>query len=521
MPPSEPASRAWWILALVLGAAAVLYLHTGVQLSCVIEGVRYFCLADDPMISMQFARNLTEGYGLVWMAGEAPVEGYSNFLWTLWMAVGHLVLPDTHAALWIVVTSAACMLGATWFAGRIAGRLMPASRLAPILALVLAGFYFPLIKWSLVGFEVGAQAFVYTWGTWLVIAMDDPERRGRNRAWLALACTLAVLLRLDSVVFVAALCGYAVSTATDRRDRWRIVRDVGASVAVVLVLLTAWRLSYYGEWLPNTYALKIGGYPLGGRVVRGLGVLRTTLGTHLAVVVWPIGYALATSVGALRHRIVIVTGIAAQIAYMIWIGGDSWEIPESTNRQISMVMPVALALAAVGIVSAAQAIERIRGARLARGSSLAYGCLCLWVLSWPTASDWLNFPLCQGLLYHKVRLGLHLREHTPPDTKIAAVWAGALVYFAERPAVDFLGKSDPIISRMPPRGATPGHSKWSYEYSVGELRPDVIDEIWQPSDQVLQYVRDLGYREGPLGAWYREGLEVPAPPESSIPRPRM
>src|SRR5206468_2965600 len=56
-----------------------------------LDGELYFGLFDDALISMRFARNLAAGHGLVWNAGQAPVEGYTNFLWTVWMAVLHVI----------------------------------------------------------------------------------------------------------------------------------------------------------------------------------------------------------------------------------------------------------------------------------------------------------------------------------------------------------------------------------------------------------------------------------------------
>jgi hypothetical protein len=54
-----------------------------------IGGRRWFSLFDDAMISMRYARNLAAGHGLVWNPGER-VEGITNPLWTLWLAVLHL-----------------------------------------------------------------------------------------------------------------------------------------------------------------------------------------------------------------------------------------------------------------------------------------------------------------------------------------------------------------------------------------------------------------------------------------------
>jgi hypothetical protein len=79
------------------------------------------------------------------------------------------------------------------------------------------------------------------------------------------------------------------------------------------------------------------------------------------------------------------------------------------------------------------------------------------------------------------RYGLALRATTAPEARIAVVWAGAIPYFADRPAVDLLGKSDPVIAHGARRGRLhPGHDKWDYRYSIGELRPDVVAQIWQP-----------------------------------------
>src|SRR5262245_36467174 len=51
---------------------------------------------DDAFISLRYARNLATGHGLVYNAGER-VEGYTNFLWTLFLALPHLLRIDPIA----------------------------------------------------------------------------------------------------------------------------------------------------------------------------------------------------------------------------------------------------------------------------------------------------------------------------------------------------------------------------------------------------------------------------------------
>src|SRR5436190_21845758 len=62
-----------------------------IRTSFLVGGTRYFTLVDDQMISMRYAENLASGAGLVWNAGGPRVEGYSNFLWLLYMALFHVV----------------------------------------------------------------------------------------------------------------------------------------------------------------------------------------------------------------------------------------------------------------------------------------------------------------------------------------------------------------------------------------------------------------------------------------------
>src|SRR5215470_15559653 len=63
------------------------------------DGRLAFALFDDAMVSMRYARNLAEGLGLVWNPGER-VEGYTDLLWTLWMAAIHATgVSDERASL--------------------------------------------------------------------------------------------------------------------------------------------------------------------------------------------------------------------------------------------------------------------------------------------------------------------------------------------------------------------------------------------------------------------------------------
>ena len=83
---------------------------------------------------------------------------------------------------------------------------------------------------------------------------------------------------------------------------------------------------------------------------------------------------------------------------------------------------------------------------------------------------------------------LALRESTTPDATIAVLGAGTIPYLLpERRVLDILGKTDPVIAHGPVRtpmsiadipDMRPGHMKWDYARTFGELQPDVIVSLW-------------------------------------------
>src|SRR3954454_21033131 len=106
------------LITLVLGA--VFIARSGCSYQC----RTYFSLFDDSMISMTYARNLAEGHGLVWNAAGEHVEGYTNLLWTLWMALIHVTgMPDRLTSLAVMVTGIGLLVANLFVIGAIARRV--------------------------------------------------------------------------------------------------------------------------------------------------------------------------------------------------------------------------------------------------------------------------------------------------------------------------------------------------------------------------------------------------------------
>jgi hypothetical protein len=98
-----------------------------------------------------------------------------------------------------------------------------------------------------------------------------------------------------------------------------------------------------------------------------------------------------------------------------------------------------------------------------------------------------------------LRIALFVKENTTPDATVLAVAAGGVPYFSERITYDLLGKSDRVIAHEPMHidlsagllDFRPGHNKWDYAHSIGELKPDIIPEVWQGTLAEAQpYLKD-------------------------------
>jgi peptidoglycan/LPS O-acetylase OafA/YrhL len=94
------------------------------------------------------------------------------------------------------------------------------------------------------------------------------------------------------------------------------------------------------------------------------------------------------------------------------------------------------------------------------------------------------------------RLGILIRETTPPELRMAVAAAGATPYFAQRPTEDLLGKNDRHVAKLAPRGVfSPGHDKWDYRYSLGERSSDLIVETVDIEEGDEAYMESLGFEK--------------------------
>jgi arabinofuranosyltransferase len=496
-------------------AAAFIY-----KTSFVVEGTRYFCLFDDAMISMRYAHNLVEGNGLVMNPGER-VEGITNPLWTLYMAGVHLFpIPREKISLVIQISAALFLALNLVFVRKIALLVSDGASSVASAAMALTAFYLPLVNWSLQGMEVGVLAFLMSVAVWIILL----ALRDGTFPWAAyLLLGAGTLIRIDMAVpFIGLWLFMALTMPGSRRKHlvWGAV-----TLALFIGGQTIARMAYYGDPLPNTYYLKMTGYPLILRLSRGTIVLWNFI-WHMKVL-W---FCVPVILMALSYRNflgILGVSVAVQMLYSIYVGGDAWDDMGGSNRYIAIVMPMFFILLACGLYRIRDIIgvtesgkiqpstggkndetsRRSRAAAIVRKYYFALLVL-LCFIQFNSNSEALNLRVLALIdlpphienNHSMVERAQLVNKITTPDAKVAVTWAGIVPYFTERYTVDMLGKTDKTIARLPMQQAPPGknpytfflpgHLKYDYNHSIAVMKPDVVLQFWGDLSEANPYIAD-------------------------------
>jgi hypothetical protein len=474
-------------LLLLAGAAAWLVWFVPRTFVTGPDGRVGFVLFDDAMISMRYARNLVEGRGLVWNPGQF-IEGYTDPLWTLVMALAIALFGPERAPLAIQLLGAGCVAASVVLAAAIGGRLARLGGLDPVAqrivtfgagALLLA--YYPFSYWAVMGMEVGPIT-VLALATALLVA----ARWGRAvspRAGLALTacCPLLYGLRPDAVLIPLVLLGARWIHAWVVKDRASLATLTGVAIVSATVMLghAVWRHAYYGAWTPNTYLMKVVGDPLSHRIRNGLAFERPYFkqaGLWFVLAVFTAWRTRATLIAPLLLGAWIV-----QLVYQVYVGGDPWAYWRQLTPGFALCAPlVALGLYHVG--------------RTRRSLAIALAAAGVFAVNIPFAKQIIGRdpPYQVDHNIRAYRLAEFLRDHMPADEEVAMIWAGALPYYWPGPAYDMLGKTNVEVARLPADQHYPdwrgmpgivGHNRHAVRRTITERRPGFVElASWGPND---------------------------------------
>ncbi len=544
---------------LIIGLIGQIFLMGFILVSAGVQnGALTFTLFDDAMVTMTYAKTLVETGEFVWFDGAPKVQGITTLAWAFYMAGIHLLgFEGSAAALIVSITSAGLIGMISNEVRKLVLRLshVDQKQLVANCAAISIFLLYPLVFWSLRGFEVGLLALLLV--VFIKLLTDVVSgARGTPTSLLVkifAVVALGIAVRTDFIVpALAAALPLILSRELLGKYR-RTVIVLLVAIAFSISLVFAFQFAVWGDVLPNTYYLKLDNASFIDRAQRGvLSSLKLAPFLLIAFLAWalikrspraPEQTYVANAVGA---------SALAAFSYSVYVGGDVWEQFGFANRFFTIALPLIILLAALAY-EGSLTLPKLRSLKLGyiwllpssaflvgfgtnpvsfslpmvlvtlTGLSvvgLVYGAVykfqsaqsaAILILLGPAITFSSSVPLTLDILSGNVQytsadlrmkeLGEDIKSLTSQDASVAIVWAGSIAYYTERKSIDLLGKSDRVIARestppIPPgfwnSDFYPGHNKYNLSYSVGQLRPDVVAQTLQIPGE-LTLLESWGY----------------------------
>jgi hypothetical protein len=446
-------------------------------------------VAEDAFITFRYSLNIAEGNGPVFNPGER-VEGYSNFLWMILIALPKALFGwdiVAIASVLGVLCTLACVVVAYLLVNRIVAVARPGEPAGGMPALGIAAAVLTagasgLAAYGLSGLETPLFLLLV-----LCVCFALTARRPVVAGVLA---ALAEMTRPDGLV-VAVVAGlWLVVAAVRKRHSWWSPAGYLLGAMVFVVPWTTWRVTYYGYLLPNAVAAKNGG-SLGWQLTQGWHYLTDFSFAHQGFLLLGVVAAVAfmhrrnpeTQEAEARSLVWLLFAITVvYLAFVIYAGGDwmpAWRLLAPVPPLIAVASVAAYGVLTAPLSSSPSPTVRAhrRETRLIPVLAFALAGVSLLVtVASPNALDRMHdwrFRISQ-----LAEIGSWLGTNLPPGTVMSTYANGVLSYRAgnQLPTVDVLGLTDEHIARQGQRdeNAGPiGHIASDYDYVVNVRRPAV------------------------------------------------
>ncbi len=409
---------------------------------------------DDLYISLRYAYNLATGHGLVFNLGER-VEGFSNFLWVLLLAIGAFF----RARLPLLSKLLSVLFGAgtiSLFWLMVKNELRPSSSATLVTAFATAFFFsmsYAFVFWSASGMETSLYAFLILLS--LLTQLKDIESKSTWTVSGAVFILLA-LCRVEGIVFYGFSLlpkWLSLRKNPDLLLSRKLLKE-GVLVLSAFFVALLIRHAYYGQWISNTYYAKLGGSPWHVGMAYFLSFARHYYGL---MIMGTIGLILMR--GPLAYlRNLIAAYLVGYTALIIFIGGDwMWYF----RFFVPLLALLWLAVAHLFLKSwdwLNQSFVKNAYARI--GMIL----LLMVIFLFPMRHTFIGSSDLKGLLQLQVKkpafniealiikthreIAQYLTEHAPAGSVIAANHIGALGYYSNFTIIDMVGLTNPTVAKL-------------------------------------------------------------------------
>ena len=292
--------------------------------------------------------------------------------------------------------------------------------------------------------------------------------------WLPLIGLLIVLTRPEGFL-MAGVLGLA-SLASDWKDgRERMlatIRRWAVWFALPVALLLAWRLSYYGEWLPNTFYVKVNKVEY---IDRGWPFFVSFAKDSFFYLWGPVALA-AVLLRDLVSRSILAYS-TAYILYTIWVGGDWMGYRFYHHLLPLLAFPIAVTLARLRRAPAMMAMAAMTVAIVATASkNYSEGRATALTMGELDNYEEMDTPEAWA-----IEIARGLNAVLRPGEAASASFAGFTAVYTNHTVVDSLGLTDKYVAGLPAVPGGPGHEKFApREYLVS--RNVLLVDPWPGND---------------------------------------
>lgn len=411
-------------------------------------------ICDDAYISLVYAKNFSNGFGLVYNLGE-HVEGYTNFLWVLIMSIPYFFGVDPIFFIKLTASLFSLVLIVSTY--------------------YLARCYFPYSISIILSLSIAFSnhiAYMTTWGletvfyiSLYVLAILYAEKKAFFISGILFA--LAMMTRMEAILIYGTYVIWLTALSIHRGNyqRLRLFLIAGGLPFSIYFLF---RLNYYGYLLPNTFYAKVGGsnklliIERGLNYIwvslKGLGIREVFLFSLLCLLVFGIQFFITKSrkFNWRSSKTPLVGTLFLYLLYIVWVGGDVF-----LERFIVHTMPL-LAICSIIFVRLLSKLIRLP-AVLPKVTAVAFACglTMLGTVSYPISTHLMGW----------VTLGKYLKNNSINTAHVLATdAAGALKYYSELPTIDILGLNNVHIAHrnLNIGAGVAGHEKQDNGYVLAQ-----------------------------------------------------
>jgi len=237
----------------------VLFLFVGVAVVFIIHSLYLSVIAEDAFISFRYAKNLEAGNGLVWNAGETPVEGYTNFLWIL---ISYIIL---FAGLNLLISSQVIGLFASIilliYLYLFCKKILGFDKYTSILPSLFLAFSGPFATWATSGMETNFFTLFVFASFYHLIFYWKYQKTG-SMIFSLFLIMIATLTRPEGFGI------FLILTSFHLYHQFKETKFNGLRNSIIIILIFyilpiliyfIWRFTYFGYLLPLTFYAKTGG----------------------------------------------------------------------------------------------------------------------------------------------------------------------------------------------------------------------------------------------------------------------